>query len=120
MALMWKDTTGTATDCEKPLSRKKLKQLMPQSRLGLTSAELNAKIGRKPGLRLWKKAAKKREDRARLRKFFTKRTLEDGTTVQAIPTPAEVEMMKPTIFERLGSMFGNLRKKAEREKAKGK
>ena len=29
-------------------------------------------------------------------------------------------MMKPTIFERLGSLFRNLRKKAEREKAKGK
>ena len=29
-------------------------------------------------------------------------------------------MMKPTIFERLGGMFGNLRKKFEREKARGK
>jgi hypothetical protein len=31
-----------------------------------------------------------------------------------------LEVIKPTMFERLGSLFGNLRKRAEREKAKGK
>lgn len=126
MQLMHHDTTGTQTDSAKPLSRKKLKQLMPHNHDDLTSGSLmNPKnpfhiAGRKPGLRLFRKVAQKRAERSKLRRQFRKITLDDGTTAQLIPTPAEVEMMKPTIFERFGGMFGNLRKKFEREKARGK
>lgn len=117
--LIHHDTTGTQTDCEKPLSRKKLKALMPQNP-NLRSASLRDKFGRRIGRKVWSKVGRKREERSRLRKLFTKRTLPDGTTVQLIPTPAEVEIMKPTIFERLGGLFGNMRRKFEREKARGK
>jgi hypothetical protein len=101
------DTTGTQTVCPKPLSRK----VLPESL---------AKSNRKGGRRRWPLAWQKREERAKLRKLFTKRTLADGTTVQLIPNAAEVEEMKPTIFERLGGMFGKLRTQLERGKAKGK
>ena len=40
MPLIHHDTTGTATDSVRPLSRKKLKQLMPQNHDDLTSASL--------------------------------------------------------------------------------
>ena len=40
MPLIHHDTTGTATDCPRPLSRKKLKQLMPQNHDDLTSGAL--------------------------------------------------------------------------------
>jgi len=126
MALMHHDTTGTQTDSARPLSRKNLKRLMPKNIDDLTSGALmNTKnpfhiADRKQGRKLWTKMGKKREERSRLRRQYRKITLDDGTTAQLIPTPAEVEMMKPTIFERLGGMFGNLRKKFEREKARGK
>ena len=42
------DKTDTQTDCSKPLSRKKLRQLMPQNS-GLTSYTLSHNHGRKPG-----------------------------------------------------------------------
>ena len=124
--LMHHDRTGTETDSARPLSRKKLKQLMPHNHDDLTSGSLaNPKnpfhiSGRKYGHKLWSRVARKREERSKLRRLFTKRTLDDGTTVQLIPTPAEVEMMKPTIFERLGGLFGHMRRKFEREKARGK
>lgn len=113
MALMWKDTTGTATDCEKPLSRKKLKQLMPHSRMGLTSRELYAKTGRtnrKIRLALAQAEQERKEAEAEA-------AVESKATFKLIGDEADE---KPNLFNRLGSLFGNLRKKAEREKAKGK
>ena len=117
MALMIHDTTGTQTDCPKPLSRKKLKQLMWRNP-GLTTANLLEKIGRRVGLKRvpwWKQKRKAREDKRRL---HSRRTLADGTTFQLTPTTADLEVMKPTLFERLGSMFKNLRQRAERESAR--
>ena len=76
--------------------------------------------GRTRGWKLWPKIAQKREQRRKLRKLFEKKTLDDGTTYQLTPFPAELEAMKPTLFERLGSLFGGLQRKFEREKAKGK
>lgn len=101
------DTTGTQTVCDKPLSRKVL-------------PEMFANRNRKGGRKRWTAMAQKREERAKLRKLFTERTLADGTTVQLIPNAAEIEEMKPTIFERLGGMFGKLRTQFERGKSKGK
>ncbi len=126
MPLIHHDTTGTATDSVRPLSRKKLKQLMPQNHDDLTRGSLMDPknpffiAGRKPGLRIWRKAAQKREQRSKLRKFFAKRQLPDGTDFYAVPTPAEVEAMKPTLFERMGGLFGKMKRTFEREKARGK
>lgn len=126
MAFLHHDVTGTQTDCDKPLSRKKLRSLVPHSRNYLTADALgNPKnpfhiVGRLRGWKLWPTVAQKREQRRKLRKLFEKKTLPDGTTYQLTPFPAEVEAMKPTLFERLGGFFGGLQRKFEREKAKGK
>lgn len=114
MALMIHDTTGTQTDSARPLSRKKLKQLMWRNPR-LTTANLQEKIGRRVGLSFFSKLNRKRQERANKRRLHSKRSLPDGTTFQLTPTAADLEVMKPTIFERLGSMFKNLRKRAERE-----
>ena len=114
MALMIHDTTGTQTDSVRPLSRKKLKQLMWRNPR-LTTANLQEKIGRRVGLSFFSKLNRKRQERANKRRLHSKRTLQDGTTFQLLPTAADLEVMKPTLFERLGSMFKNLRKRAERE-----
>lgn len=119
MGLMIHDQTGTQTDCEKPLSRKKLKQLMPRNP-HLSSLSMNERFGRKTGFKLFSNIAKKRQERARKRKLFSKHSLPDGTTFQLMPTAAEVHEMRPTIFERLGGLFKNLQRKAERQSAKGK
>jgi hypothetical protein len=111
MTFLIHDKTGTQTNSVAPLSRKKLKALMPQ----------NPHLGSKKLLEEWgRKIGRKRRERGRLREQFRKVTLADGTTAQLVPTAAEVEKMKPTIFERLGGFFGNLRRKAERESARGK
>jgi hypothetical protein len=119
MALLHHDMTGTQTDCEKPLSRKKLKRLMPNNP-GLTSRNLREVFNRSIGPKAFSLMKKKRLERSAKRKLLEKKTLPDGTTYQLVPTAAELEVIKPTMFERLGSLFGNLRKLAEREKAKGK
>jgi hypothetical protein len=117
MALMWKDKTGTSTDCERPLSRKKLKRLMWRNP-GLTTATLQEKFGRRIGLKFFSKVKQKQQERASKRRLHAKRTLPDGTKFQLLPTVADLEVMEPTIFERMGSMFKNLRKRAERESAR--
>ena len=118
MPLMWKDTTGTATDCEKPLSRKKLKALMPSSRMGLTSRELYAKTGRlNANIRKeLAEAERKRLEAAALAVSETK------TTAKFVASdPSEAEAPKnSSLFNRLGSMFDKLRRSAERESRKGK
>jgi hypothetical protein len=114
------DTTGSQTDCQKPLSRKKLRQLMPQNRDNLTSKALTRSMGRRSGFKLFSQAKQKRAERAKLRKRFSKHTLPDGTTFQLIPKPHEVEVMKPTVIERVSGLFAKLRKQFERQKAKGK
>jgi hypothetical protein len=116
MALMWKDTTGTSTDCEKPLSRKKLKALMPHSRMGLTSRELFAKTGRTN----WKIRRELAEAEAQRKAEAELDAANSKTTAKLIPL-APKEESKPNLFKRLGSLFGDLRKRAERESArKGK
>ena len=126
MNLIHHDTTGTQTDSARSLSRKKLKRLMPQYQPGrvigesLDSKGLSAKFGRRIGHKLWPKAWQKREERHRLRRLYTPRTLDDGTNIQLVPTPAEVETMKPTLFERLGGLFGNMTKRFQRKQAMGK
>ena len=118
MVLMIHDTTGTQTDCEKPLSRKKLKQ--PQSRMALRSRMLAEKTGRAVGKKSLSAMKRKRMERKDRRKMFEKGTLSDGTTFQLIPTAADLEVMKPTLFERLGGLFGGFKKKFERMQAKGR
>jgi hypothetical protein len=115
--LMHHDTTGTQTDCPRPLSRKKLKRLMWRNP-GLTTANLKEKIGRRIGLKFFSRLAQKRQERVNKRRLHSKRSLPDGTKFQLMPTAADLEVMKPTIFERMGSMFKNLRKRAERESAR--
>ena len=118
MPLLHHDTTGTQTDCPKPLSRKKLKQLMPQNR-GLRTATLKETIGRRIGLNVFSAMFRKRQERSAKRKLHTKRTLSDGTTFQLIPNAADIAAMKPTIFERMAGMFGLLRRKTERAQQRG-
>ena len=115
--LMHHDTTETQTDCPRPLSRKKLKRLMWRN-LDLTTANLKEKIGRRIGLKFFSRLAQKRQERRDRRKLFEKRVKPDGTVVQLLPNAADLEIIKPTIFERMGSMFKNLRQRAERESAR--
>lgn len=117
MVFMIHDKTGTQTDCQKPLSRKKLKQLMPQNKF-LTARNLLEKTGRVIGSKSLSNVYRKRMERKSRRKLFEKRALPDGTQFQLLPNAADLEIIKPTMFERLGSFFGNLRKRAERESAR--
>jgi hypothetical protein len=120
MALMIHDTTGTQTDCEKPLSRKKLKQLMPQRSLALTARMLAEKTGRVIGRASISTVKEKQRARRDKRKLFEKRALPDGTTFQLMPNAADLVDIKPTLFERLGGLFGGFKKKFERMQAKGR
>jgi hypothetical protein len=126
MPLIHHDTTGTETDSVAPLSRKKLRALMPLNRNDLTSGALaNPKnplhiSGRYRGWKAVSTVFQKQRERQSQRKLFAKRSLPDGTTFQLTPTAAEVEQMKPTLFERLGGLFGGFKKKFERMQAKGK
>ena len=117
MALMIHDTTGTQTDSVAPLSRKKLKQLMRKNP-NLTAVTFQERFGRRIGLGFFSRLNKKRQERANKRRLHAKRSLTDGTAFQLLPTVADLEVMKPTIFERIGSMFKNLRRRAERESAR--
>jgi hypothetical protein len=119
MALIHHDLTGTETDSVAPLSRKKLKQLMPQNR-NLTSKMMGTRLGRAIGRASISTVKEKQRARRDKRKLFSKRSLADGTTFQLVPTAVEVEQMKPTLFERLGGLFGGFKKKFERMQAKGR
>jgi hypothetical protein len=112
--LIHHDTTGTQTDCEKPLSRKKLKRLMPHSRMALTSRAMYHRTGRlnaniRKELAALEEARKAQEELA---------ATESKATYKLSDLPGAEKDKKPSLFNRLGSMFGNLRKKAERESAK--
>jgi len=126
MPLIHHDTTGTQTDCPRPLSRKKLRSLMPLNRNNVTAKALKDSrnplyiFGRRTGFKIFPRWKQKRLERQNKRKLFEPRTLPDGTRYQMLPNAADLLEIKPTLFERLGSLFGNLRKKAEREKARGK
>jgi hypothetical protein len=126
MSLIHHDTTGTQTDCPKPLSRKKLRQLMPHNSRNLTTMALTDRenpirmLGRKTGWKMWSNLTRKRQERKTKRKLFERKTLPDGTEFQLMPNAADLVEIKPTIFERLGGIFGNLRRQFERQKAKGK
>jgi hypothetical protein len=119
MDLMIHDTTGTQTDCKKPLSRKKLKRLM-RNNPGLTSRNLREVFSRSIGPKAFSLMKKKRLERSAKRKLFEKKTLPDGTSYQLMPNVLDLVEIKPTIFERVGGLFGKLRRQLEREKAKGK
>jgi hypothetical protein len=85
----------------------------------LTTASLQKKIGRRIGLSFFSKLNQKRQERANKRRLHSKQSLPDGTTFQLLPNDADLKMMKPTLFERMSSLFGSLQRKAERQKAKG-
>ena len=119
MALMHHDTTGTQTDSVKPLSRKKLKQLMRQQHGALTSRAMFARTGRlNAGIRkeIAAAVAKRKTDleaaeSVKAGKFSY--SLSDKSSDKA-------EEAKPSIFKRFGKFFGNLQRKADRESARGK
>jgi hypothetical protein len=99
------DTTGTQTNCPRPLSRKKLRQLCPHSRAGLTRTQMYSKYMRVSGkMRAELKAQKEHaEQLAAIR----------ATNAIVKPTP-DAEPAKPSIFARLSGFFGGLKRKAER------
>jgi len=119
MPLKIHDMTGTQTDCPKPLSRTKLKQLMPWNR-NLGRGDVQKATGHAGGPKRvpwWRKKRKQRQDKRRL---HAERSLPDGTTFQLLPNAADLEIMKPTLFERLGGLFGNLKLRYERSKKLGR
>ena len=87
---------------------------MPRSRMGLTSRELYAKTGRTN----WKirKELAAAEDARMAQKELA--AIESKATYKLSPLPGAEQEKKPSLFNRLESLFGNLRKKAERESAK--
>lgn len=110
------DRTGTQTDCEKPLSRKKLKQLMPAQSGKLTARELEAKIGR-PSLQT-KREARLQAHLAKLEKLETaiQGPASSDSKEEREAIAASVLAAKPSIFSRMGAMFDRLRATAERAK----
>lgn len=114
MALMWKDTTRTQTDCEKPLSRKKLRQLMSHNTHMLTARMLEAKHGR------FTKATKKR-----IRETEAEQKRERELQLAGVPAgdrapePDPGGHTKTSIFKRMSGFFAGLRRKVERSNAKG-
>jgi hypothetical protein len=99
------DTTGTQTNCPRPLSRKKLRQLCPQSHAGLTRREMFSKYGRT--------SAKMRKELKARKEYAEKMEALRATNAIVKPTP-EAEPAKPSIFARLSGFFGGLKRKAER------
>ena len=115
MALMIHDTTGTQTDCPRPLSRKKLRQLMPQSSMALTSRALFSKTGRTNRKIRHELAAM---EAARKAELEAAESIKAGNfDYKLTPLP---EKPKPSLFNRLGKFFSGLQRKAERQSAKGK
>jgi hypothetical protein len=109
MALMIHDTTGTQTDCPKRLSRKKLKQLMPQN-TDFTAKGIFLRYGRmSPSMR------KELADAEREKKRQERMPKAEGIALETM-----VAESKPNIFKRLSGFFSNLQRKAERQSAKGK
>jgi 5-hydroxyisourate hydrolase-like protein (transthyretin family) len=119
MALMIHDTTGTQTDCGKPLSRKKLKQLMPQSSMRLTARMLYEKTGRlSPAIKA--ELARMEREKKAMEKAATDT---DGTTFKWGDPKGVVEETaqgKPNIFKRLKRMFDALPKQDRQRKRKVK
>ena len=115
MTYFTRDTIGTQTDAPWPLSRKKLRQLMPSNRANLTSEALRP-TGRRRGLKLLAAWKQKRQARQNKRKLFEKRTLPGGTTFQLTPNVADKVAIAPTLIER---MFDAFKRKLERGQAKG-
>jgi len=90
---------------------------MPHNLKNLSSNGMR-RFGHKPGWKIWSVLTQKRQQRKDKRKLFEKKSLPDGTTFQLVPNAADLLEIKPTIFERMGSLFSNLRKREERESTK--
>ena len=117
MALIHHDTTGTQTDSAKPLSRKNLRSLCGHNTQAFTSRLLYKKTGRLNASIIKELAAAEAEKKRR--ETEEKEALESKATYKLIE-PEKAEETKPNLFKRLWTMFGNLRKRAERESARGK
>jgi hypothetical protein len=113
MALMHHDTTGTQTDCPRPLSRKKLKQLMPQSSMSLTSRAMFARTGR-----LNTKIRRELAEAERKRKAERELSASDSKATYKLIEQESVGEKKPNLLKKLSGFFGNLQRRAERESAR--
>lgn len=114
--LFIKDTTGTQTDCPKPLSRKKLKQLMPRNSSRLTAKELYHRFGRMSPLMKRDLERAKRESEAAQKE-------EKELMLAGVPPEErgpEKELPKPSIFRRMSGFFAGLKQKSDRAAARGK
>lgn len=115
MPVMYHDTTGKTPDCPRPLSRKKLKQLMPMNK-GLTARALFHQYKRMSPQMQRDLLAAQRETEANKKK-------EEALKLAGVPPEErgpEEEIAKPSIFRRLSGMFAGLKKAADRKKAMGK
>lgn len=115
--LMWTDPTGKQSTCPKPLSRKKLKQLMPRNSSRLTAKELYHRFGRmSPSMKRELENKKKRaEDMAEATRAGKVSLVDIAGAIDA-----EIAEAKPSIFKRLGGFFAGLKQKSDRAAARGK
>jgi hypothetical protein len=98
------DTTGTQTNCPRPLSRKKLRQLCRNAHAGLTSRQMHVKFGRtNPAIRA---ELKHRAEMAEQLRSLNAAVAEQAQAVAARPSM-------------LGRFFGKLRTQFERATARG-
>ena len=81
---------------------------------------MKTRLGRAIGQASISTVKEKQRARRDKRKLFEKRALPDGTSYQLIPNAADRAEIAPTLFERLGGLFGGFKKKFERMQAKGK
>jgi hypothetical protein len=113
MALMHHDTTGTQTDCPRPLSRKKLRSLCNHNKPLFTAGLLESKIGRLS-----------KETKKRLRDTEAEQKREREMILAGVPAgeraPDSEGMTKTSVFKRLSGMFATMTERDQREKAKGK
>lgn len=111
MGLMIHDTTGTQTDCPKPLSRKKLRQLMPHNRPNLTARMLERSVGRLTA-----------DTRKRMRETEAEQKRERKLQLAGVPADArgmDSDGANTSVFKRLSDKFANMTEREQRKKAKG-
>jgi hypothetical protein len=113
MALMHHDTTGTQTDCPRPLSRKKLRQLCSHNKPMFTAKLLEFRTGRMT------QATKKR-----VRETEAEQKRERKLLLAGVPAderaPDGDPLTKTSVFKRLNEKFAGMTRSFQREKAKGK
>jgi hypothetical protein len=112
MTFIIHDMTGTQTDCEKPLSRKKLRQLCCRNKPVFSARNLERHTGR------LSKATKER-----MRETEAEQKRERALQLAGVPGedrgPDGDPLTGTSVFKRLRGMFANMTQRFQRAQARG-